>query len=161
MGHKVGRTGGVVLVLVLAGAFPAAGAETLNDKVLAHARAHKGERVGDGECATLATAALRHAGGRTRGLGAYVWGRLLTAREPMLPGDILQFESARFEHRARNSSSYQTYPHHTAIVARVAGKKITVLHQNVTPSKIVVTTTINLAEKTRGTVKAYRPLPRK
>jgi hypothetical protein len=65
-----------------------------------------------------------------------------------------------------------SFPHHTAVVARVRkrGPKpiLDVLHQNARVDggdeseggrKVVRQWMINLAERTRGTVKAYRPVP--
>ena len=47
----------------------------------------------------------------------YVWGKLLGSKEAPLPGDIIQFRDAKFEHVTPNSKSWQTMQHHTAIVA--------------------------------------------
>lgn len=164
MGRGMIRAGGVFLVLALYGPVAAGAEETVNDKVLAYARGQLGKQVGDGECATLAVAALRHAKAKPagpRGLGPYVWGRLLAKKDSTLPGDVIQFKDARFEHSDKTGSSFQVFPLHTAIVEKVNGRKLTLLHQNVNGRRVVVRTTVNLAERTKGTVKIYRPLPRK
>jgi hypothetical protein len=59
-----------------------------------------------------------------------------------------------------------SFPHHTAIVARVrkrgARPVLVILHQNAGveggDARVVQEWTIDLAEKRRGTVKAYRPV---
>jgi len=55
---------------------------SLGEKVLAYCEQHKGEQVGNGECATLAGQALIAAGARRRGKddpngGDYTWGDLI------------------------------------------------------------------------------------
>ena len=82
------------------------------------------------------------------------------------PGDILQFDGTLFVHtRFLDDGAIRTetisFPHHTAIVARVRkrGAKpiLVILHQNVGDTQIVQEWTINMADKRRGTVKLYRP----
>src|SRR5258705_9404044 len=64
---------------------------TLGQKVLAFAQKHKGEQVGNGECAVLASEALKSAGAARRGTdapdkGDYTWGKLiLTLQAPSDP----------------------------------------------------------------------------
>jgi hypothetical protein len=138
----------------------------LNQKVLAFARAHKGQQVGDGECWTLADAALKAAGARrpgSGGLGPFAFGRLLGPRETALPGDIAQFSKARFQGKTNRGFVYgYVMDRHTAIIASVKGTRITVLHQNFGErdgGKIVRRTPINLADRKQGTVQIYRPQP--
>ena len=86
------------------------------------------------------------------------------------PGDILQFDDAVFVHTqfrddGGNYTEMISFPHHTAIVARVRkrGTKpiLVVLHQNVGNTQIVQEWTINMADKKRGTIKLYRPAARR
>lgn len=146
---------------------------SLPEKVVAFAESKLGQRVGDGQCTSLAVEALRHAGVRPpRGRGAS-WGEEVEALRDVKPGDILQFENAVFVRRRALENgglltSTQTFPHHTAIVARVRKRGprpiLVILHQNVggadaddADRKVVQQATLNFAEKRGGTIKVYRP----
>jgi hypothetical protein len=157
-------TGAAVLagLVALAGA-PAEAAETINQKVVQFARARMGQRVGNGECWTLADQALQAAGARrpgTRGYGTYIFGSPI-GRSALQPGDIIQFEGVQFKHYGPDGSwSTNTFPHHTAVVARVRGTRITLLQQNVSGNRTVQTGVIDMADFRRGTLRYYRPQPR-
>lgn len=123
----------------------------LNRDVLNFAVEKIGEQVGNGECWTLALEALQAAGAappRGNDFGADV------ALKDILPGDILQFTSARFEDA--NSYAILGTPGHTAIVYAVSGRKVLLLHQNF-GKKVVTTLDINFDNMVQGTVEAYRP----
>ena len=65
---------------------PPTGQQSLGDKVIAFCQEHKGQQVGDGECASLANQALRSAGAKGRGpdspsKGDYTWAQDLAATE--------------------------------------------------------------------------------
>jgi len=128
----------------------------LNQKVLNYATSHLGKQVLRGECWDLAKAALEAAGAKVPGrdLPVYVFGRQLAASEKIKPGDIMQFEGVRFQ----NGSSWQEMRHHTAIVERVSGTTIYLLHQNVNNNRTVQRGQINLAHKVSGSIMTYRPL---
>jgi hypothetical protein len=140
---------------------------SLGSGVVQYARSHLGQKIGNGECWTLADQALRAAGAKRpgrEGMATYVFGRRLGPREALRPGDVLQFEKVRFEHKNQGGgSSWVDMPHHTAIVGQVRGRVVTIYQQNfgsTAAQKRVRTDTINLAERVRGTVTAYRPIPR-
>jgi hypothetical protein len=143
----------------------------VNEKVLEFARSKLGERVGDGECTALAVEALRHAGAARPRPRSGVWGDELGSLRDARPGDVLQFEGAVFVRtRIGEDGAVMTrtfsFPHHTAIVARVRKRGprpvLVVLHQNARTGdgdpRVVQELTIDLAEKRRGTIKAYRPV---
>ena len=169
--------GVAVLVSALVAAAPL---PPLNEKVLEFAEGQKGQQVGDGECTTLAFAALRSAGARwsrpeslERGP---VWGEAVKSLDQSLPGDVIQFENAVFRGRkvypgGRYRYWEYTYPHHTAIVASVkvtrAGVVLGIWHQNVlnqgedeSKRKVVRGGTVRMGELREGTVKVYRPVGR-
>ncbi|MGA9380886.1 MAG: hypothetical protein WBV73_19145, partial [Phormidium sp.] len=155
----------------------------LNSIVYNYAASKIGQKVGDGECATLAVEALKSAGaknfwqlGPTGNDGDYVWGTRVATITPsnkstanIRAGDIIQFRNVSTYKKTtfpNGSSSWYTssYNHHTAIVKGVSGSEIYLLHQNVgengkTPEakKIVQTGTINLNDITSGTMWVYRP----
>jgi hypothetical protein len=148
----------------------------LNAKVLAFAQENKGEKILDGQCTSLARAAIRAAGARRfpfEGGGDFVWGEPVPSFRDALPGDVLQFRDAVFEGKRyvtkrRWVSWKQEYHHHTAIVAEVRekGNVVVVLHQNVGPNdapdsekKVVQEGTLRTNSlKEGGKVWIYRPV---
>jgi hypothetical protein len=151
---------------------------SINEKVVTFARANLGKKVGNGDCTTLAVAALRDSGARVFSLrradGDYVWGRLVESSKEARPGDILQFRDAVFKGKQRFSggrwiSWYYEYHHHTAIVGEVKmdGKVLIVLHQNVGDKnadedrkRTVQEGTLRMDSLQKGGwVRIYRPLP--
>ena len=149
----------------------------LNARVLAFAREKLGEKVLDGQCTSLARAALRSAGARRfpfEGGGDFAWGEPVPSFREALPGDVLQFRDAVFEGKRwitkRKWVSWrQEYAHHTAVVAEVRerGNVVVVLHQNVgandapdAEKKVVQEGTIRTNSlKEGGKVWIYRPVP--
>lgn len=148
-------------------------ADDPNAVVLEFAKARLGEKVGDGECSSLAMAALRDLGIRPRFTSEGVkWGRARERVDDAQPGDILQFTNAQFVHKRkdRNRTSTQTYTfaQHTAIVSavkKVRGKTLlTILHQNAgfagdsdERRRKVSEWTLDLADLTTGELTAYQP----
>jgi hypothetical protein len=134
----------VAAALLCTGGAPAtATLPDLNAKVLAFARGKMGSEVGDGSCTSLAIAALKEAGARpyptAEEEGQFQWGEPVASFEQALPGDVLQFHNAVFQGKkslswGRTTTWHYSFPHHTAILARVSdgGKVVVVLHQNVT-----------------------------
>ena len=121
----------------------------LNKKVLGFASARQGEKVGDGECWTLAARALEKAGARRDGI--YRFGRELGPRDVIFPGDVIQFEKVKI--------GSATMPHHTAVVYEVLGSdKLEIIHQNFgSAGKTVSRLTIDLATHRSGTIQFFRP----
>jgi hypothetical protein len=146
----------------------------IGDQVVQFAHSRLGQKVGNGECTSLAAAALRECGAKRPDTIRGIWGDEIKSLRDLRPGDILQFEDAVFiTHENRDDGAVLTltasYPHHTAIVERVRkrGPKpvLVILHQNASVAggdddqKIVKEWTLDMAKKRRGTVKAYRPVP--
>ncbi len=153
---------------------------TLGDKVLDYAKKQKGKQVGDGECASLATAALKEAGAKGRqkdnpNPGDYVWGDLVLTVEykkdkgrveptgklsDVKPGDVVQFRDAQWVTRSGNVISTTSAPHHTAVVLAVDKNRslIRTLHQNHNGKKIVQEGSIALNDLKAGWVRVYRPV---
>jgi len=165
------------VVLQLAAA-PAA-QQSLGEKVVAFCQTHKGEQVGDGECATLASHALREAGARTRGndfpnKGDYTWGTRIFSIEAqgesapktegkaldIKPGDIIQLRDVKFKGRRPGGTYSMTFGHHTAVVAGVeeGGQTVHIFHQNFGGKKIVMNATYKLADLKEGWLRFYRPI---
>ena len=118
-------------------------------QVVAFAKENKGKAVGDGECWGLVNLAYRSAGVRHR--GGRVWGRQVNwQREGVRPGDIIEFENARYPHA-------YTDAHHTAIILKVADKdSVLVAHQYWNGIKKVSTTYIPLTYLRAGRQTIYR-----
>ena len=147
----------------------------LGEKVVKFCKENKGKMVGDGECGTLAQAAIREAGGRpvnefaeSPGPGDYAWGELVFVlefkegkrkREPAdgkaRPGDIIQYRDANF----RKGGGIAIFPHHTAIVTEVKSNgDMVVFEQNMLGRKEVTQGTLSLAGMSGGWIRVYRPV---
>jgi hypothetical protein len=158
------------IILGLADGPPPA-SDTVGDRVVAFARSKLGQTVGDGDCSTLASEALRAAGATRRERS---WGEERASLADARPGDILVFEGTVFVRtRVREDGAIVTFtassPHHVAVVSgvRKRGRRVvlTVLQQNVgfdgadeARKKVVREDVIDLAERKRGTLKAFRPV---
>jgi len=136
-------------------------------------------RVGGGECAHMATEALRAAGGEfvpsdlgadSPSSGDYVWGDLVTEisyankkwtdsnpSTPSQPGDIIQYGSGTKIGTASYSSK------HTSVVSTVDSTKkrpTNVYQQNFGGVRTVKTATIDVTKLTAGWIRIYRPRTR-
>jgi hypothetical protein len=127
----------------------------LNQRVLDFAVSNLGKQVGFGECWELGADALVYANAEPpRG---QVFGDAVPLNS-MLPGDILEFDNARFV-----GAGYWLAlgaPYHTAIVSGVQGNSVAMLNQNVNNVKRVQITVIHLADLHSGTIAVYRPAAR-
>ena len=153
-------------------------------KVLEFAESKIGQRVGDGECWTLAERALEDAGANTSNDlqkvvagGNYIWGDEITASSAQ-PGDIVQFrdgfsnvKTVRKPDGSEKDSGFVASPNHTAIVKKIVttGRTMTLIGQNLPVGESTIemdfhfksfsytegANTIDI--KTRGIAKFYRP----
>jgi hypothetical protein len=146
----------------------------LGEKVVEFARSKVGERVGDGQCTSLATEALRHAGASLPGRGHPSWGEEQKGLGTTRPGDILIFENVVIVQRRPQADGNVVKltiksSRHAAIVAGVAGRgrevRLTVLHQNSgfdktheDRRKVVQEWDFSSAELKQGTIKVFRPV---
>ena len=163
-----------VLPTETSGSYLTGRVSALNRSVVRYCLGVQGRRVGDGQCAALAAAALRQAGAKTYPYAAdgnYVWGRLVATITPgasfpvhILPGDILQYRDACFYQRVTypngSSRTWTTRAtHHTAVVVEVSatGRSLLVCEQNSNRQMIVKQNIVNLARLQQGSVKVYRP----
>jgi hypothetical protein len=169
---------GLLLCLILARVGDGAGPGTLGEKVVAFCQEHKGEQVGDGECASLANEALRAAGARGRGAdrpqkGDYTWGEQVFFIEggesgqkmegkssEIRAGDIIQLRDVKFKGRRPGGTYSMTFEHHTAIVAGVedGGRTVHIFHQNFGGKKVVMNATYKLGDLKEGWLRFYRPV---
>jgi hypothetical protein len=76
------------------------------------------------------------------------------------PGDVLQFSDAHFVFNSPGYCSWQTYPHHTAIIeSYLGGGKFSILQSNVNENMTVQRGVIDFSQLTSGAVWVYQPLP--
>jgi len=125
----------------------------INRAVLQFAEQSLGKTIGNGQCWTLGAEALKAADARPPDM--YVFGRELGPRESALPGDIIQFTSARFE--GSHWWLLLGTPNHTAVIQKVESKTVYfILGQNPGP---VALKKIDFQYLKSGSYKIYRPLP--
>ena len=124
----------------------------LNEGVLNFATNNIGNRIGRGECWDLADQALRAVGAvPARG---YTFGDRIDV-DDVIPGDILQFTSARFD-----EPGYWVImgvPNHTAVVQADGQDRLFILQQNFAGKRYVTTYDMNPDNMTSGTLEAFRP----
>jgi hypothetical protein len=121
-------------------------------RIAAFCIAQKGRKVGNGECWTLADEAFRSAGARRPGSDMRVWGRRVDpAKEIIKPGDVLEFQGARF------SDGIITGSAHTAVVVRGGSQEgFTIAEQN-WGRKTVRFREMSMKTLVAGKVTIYRP----
>lgn len=122
-------------------------------KILAFCDDHKGKKVGKGECWDLAKEALDKA--EATWTPPYQFGKELKKKEPVLAGDIIQFEKVKIEYP---DGAWKEFPHHTAIIYKTSGlNKFTIAEQNANGKKLVVFSEIDLSYVKKGKYTIYRP----
>ncbi|HUQ71884.1 MAG TPA: hypothetical protein VM165_20300 [Planctomycetaceae bacterium] len=176
MPRLIRQPGLTLLVLGLLG-LPASG-QTVGSNMVSFLNGKVGVRVGGGECAHMATEALRVSGGEfvpsdlgvdSPSSGDYVWGDLVTVisyaskkwtdsspANKCQVGDIIQYGSAKF-----GKTSFPSK--HTSVVTAVDATKsrpTAVLQQNFGGVRTVKAATINVTGLTAGWIRIYRPRPR-
>ena len=152
--------------------------DSLGSRIVAFCVKQKGRQVGNGECASLATIALKESGAKGMGTdsphaGDFTWGDVQYYLEvsngglrhqgklsDIKSGDVVQFRDAIFVTQGGNRASTRMFPHHTAIVQRVTdgGKSILILHQNYNGQRVVQEATLQLGNLTQGWLRVYRPV---
>ena len=144
-----------------------------NKAVVTFCQRHLNKKVGSGECAHLASEALRVAGadfipekfGDRPKAGDFVWGTLLkqwrwdgsasvdsNPKASCQAGDIVQYRDATF-------SDGKTVPHHTSIIAAVddRGRPTAIYEQNMAGKRHVLKEAVDFGSLTGGWVRIYRP----
>jgi hypothetical protein len=161
-------------------------AARLGERVVAFCKQHKGEVVGNGECSSLAEAALEAAGAKQRGPrdpnggdvglnGDYVWGKLVLVLESdgrnikatgqikdVRPGDIIQFRDAQLAGVRGDGRYIMTATHHTAVVSGVQsnGMVLKIYQQNYNGRRVVMADRFRLTDLHQGRLRIFHPIPR-
>ena len=114
---------------------------------------HLGKKVGNGECWTLADESFKSAGALRPGDDMRVWGRVVNpTRESVKPGDVVEFESARF------SDGIMTGSAHTAVVVSGGNQRNFSIAEQNWGKKTVRIREMDLTKLVSGKVVVYRPL---
>jgi hypothetical protein len=160
--------------------------KSLGDRVVAFCKEHKGKRVGNGECVTLAVAALSAAGAEMHGpfeanrnadepRDNFSWGeRIFTVEREgtnlkstgqfrdIQPGDIIEYHDVELAGYNGHGPYTAQARHHTAIVFGVDKEEfvLKLYHQNSNGRKAVITGRLRVADLQHGRVSIYHPIPR-
>ncbi|MEO8615712.1 MAG: hypothetical protein ABI600_11270 [Luteolibacter sp.] len=131
-------------------------AEWSRTGMVAFCRMNHGKKVGDGQCWALANEAMKAAGKSRPGRDMRVWGRVVNpANEQIRPGDVLEFENARFR---ESRMTIITGSHHTAVVMTPERNgKFTVAEQNFWGNKRVSFREMSLRTWVAGKMTIFRP----
>jgi hypothetical protein len=127
----------------------------LNKDIIEFCEANLGKKVGGGECSHLAEEAFKIVNAKPIQFSGktYIWGREVTSKQKVLPGDVVQLEDCKF----KNSGA----PHHTQVIRSVLGpNRYEVLEQNVNGRRTVGPGILDLNLLLEGTVKIFRPVPK-
>jgi len=131
----------------------------LNRRILAFAAQNFGKQVGDGECWSLAAAAL-NASGACPAEG-YTFGRELRQGEEWWPGDIIQFTRCRFKINypgGRHTIITCGSPNHTAIFGGMQNGLVMIDQQNHNGIKTGAVMCLDMRTLVSGSYKVFRPL---
>ena len=165
------------VAVIISGAFSVpAEAQTIGNAMVTFLNGKLNARVGGGECAHMATEALRVGGGEfyktdlgadSPSTGDYVWGTLITTisyanskwadsnpTSACLVGDVIQFGGGA----KIGTATYAT--HHTAVVKTVESTKnrpSAVYQQNFNGVRTVQSAAIDVTKLTAGWIRIYRP----
>ena len=133
----------------------------LNKKIVEYVESVIGKKIDRGECWDLAYQALNRFNGEWD--GKFQYGKLINPkREPVLPGDIIQFKNVKIMYQITNTTYTEFMKQHTAIVYQVKHKNVyTIAHQNTEFSgRKVGLSDLNLDHVVKGNIKIYRPIPK-
>lgn len=152
-------------------------AQTIGSSMVTFLNGKLSTRLGGGECAHMATEALRASGGEfhqpdigadSPAAGDFVWGTLITTislvnkvrtdstpTAACLPGDIIQYGTG-------TKIGTATYARHTSVVQTVntSNRPTAVFQQNFGSVRTVKVATIDVTKLTAGWIRIYRPKAR-
>ena len=131
----------------------------LNKKIVEYVESVIGKKIDRGECWDLAYQALNRFNAEWD--GKFQYGKLINPkREPVLPGDIIQFKNVKIKYQITNTTYTEFMKQHTAIVYIVKYKNVfTIAHQNTEFSgRKVGLSDLNLDHVVKGDIKIYRPI---
>jgi len=130
----------------------------INSLVITFVKSKINIKVGRGECWDLASEALNFSGAKWE--PPYIFGKEINyKKEPVFPGDIIQFENIKFEYEKNGVQYTETMLHHTAIIFQTINEtNYEIAHQNNGFSgKKVGISSIDFSNIKKGKFKIYRP----
>ena len=161
-------------LMICAASSLTAEAQTIGNSMVTFLNGKLNTRLGGGECAHMATEALRACGGEfyqpdigadSPATGDYVWGTLVTTisivnkvrtdstpTSACLSGDIIQYGSG-------TKIGTASYARHTSVVQTVntSNRPTAVFQQNFGSVRTVKVATIDVTKLTAGWIRIYRP----
>lgn len=129
----------------------------MNQQIIEFVKTKIKKKVGTGECWDLAAEALQQVNAKWD--MKYKFGKEIDyKKEPIYPGDIIQFENVILNYEKDGKKFTEKMPHHTAIIYEVTNNtNFTMAHQNNGYSgKKVGVSPLDLATLTKGKFKIYR-----
>jgi hypothetical protein len=129
----------------------------MNKQIIEFVKTKIKKKVGTGECWDLAFEALQLVNAKWD--MKYKYGKEIDyKKEPIYPGDIIQFENVVLNYEKDGKKFTEKMPHHTAIIYEVTNNtNFTMAHQNNGYSgKKVGISPLDLATLTKGKFKIYR-----
>jgi hypothetical protein len=132
----------------------------LSDRIMRYVKKHMGKQVGDGECASLAVAALEESGAQPN--DGYVFGRELAPGERWFLGDIVQFTQCVFREQMPKGGARiirAGEPNHTAIFYGLKNGSALLAQQNYNNVKKVEVFPLDFRSIVSGSYRIYRPVP--
>ena len=130
-----------------------------NKLIIAFVTSKIKKKVGTGECWDLASEAL--AAAKATWDMKYKFGKEINyKKEPVFPGDIIQFEGVILKYKIDGKEYTEKMAHHTAIIYEVKDKtNFTLAHQNNGYSgRKVGLSPLEISTITKGKIKIYRPV---
>ncbi len=143
----------LVTVVFVITSFISVNIPVVNQKIVDFVKSSEGKQIDRGECWDLAKAALDDA--KAVWATPYDFGlKYDFKKDPILPGDIIQFENVVFKGDLYSMSM----PHHTAVVIEVlAPLHVKIAHQNFAGKRTVQFTDVNFNDLKKGKAQFYRP----
>ena len=129
----------------------------MNKQIIEFVKTKIKKKVGTGECWDLAAEALQLVNAKWD--MKYKYGKEIDyKKEPIYPGDIIQFENVILNYEKDGKKFTEKMPHHTAIIFEVTNNSnFTMAHQNNGYSgKKVGVSPLDLTTLTKGKFKIYR-----
>lgn len=129
----------------------------LNQKIISFVDAHLGKQIGDGQCWALASEALNEI--KANWDHEYKFGKEINLQnEPILPGDIIQFQNVTIKYRTSAGLVLERYPQHTAIIYKQKEDGVYLIaNQNVNNNLTLQLTELHLNAIIKGSYKIFRP----
>lgn len=131
----------------------------LNAQIIEVLQPNVGKKIGKGECWDLIRFALDKVGANWDGYEGFGT-KINVSSSCLSPGDIIMFKNVLFkEYDGRGGTTTISMKNHYAIVVKIDGEILTLMHQNTGEfGRKVGVSTINLAALVKGKLTYFRPI---